>query len=241
MSNAKKKSFILFNDLKGTIDDLDDAEAANLLRAIFEYQQEGNVDSFDKLTKLLMKPIILQFKRDDDKWEARSQRSRENGAKSKGRPKNPVGYSETQTNPDEPRKPDSVTVSVSDTVSVTKKKRGIVFNYPDNLKSDKFESKWLLYIDYRKQAKIKTLIQKSVDAQLNKLSGFGETIAIQAIEETIANGWQGIFPEKIQNTQTNGRTNGTGNRGVNRNAGTCNEGKAQSYAGATGGNTRSLF
>ena len=64
MSNAKKKSFILFNDLKGTIDDLDDAEAANLLRAIFEYQQEGNVDSFDKLTKLLMKPIILQFKRD---------------------------------------------------------------------------------------------------------------------------------------------------------------------------------
>ena len=59
MSNAKKKSFILFNDLKGTIDDLDDAEAANLLRAIFEYQQEGNVDSFDKLTKLLMpRPIM---------------------------------------------------------------------------------------------------------------------------------------------------------------------------------------
>jgi hypothetical protein len=122
------------------------------------------------------------------------------------------------------------------------KKVGIVFNYPDNLKSDEFKKQWELYIDYRKQAKIKTLIQKSVDAQLNKLSGFGEKIAIQAIDETIANGWQGIFPEKIADNQSiNGRHNGTGNKGSGRNAGTCNEGKAQSYAGATGGNTRSLF
>jgi len=244
MSNAKKKSFMLFKDLKGTVDDLDDTETANLFRAILQYQNEGDIDSFDKWTKLLMKPIILQFERDDEKWEAITNRNRVNGAKG-GRPRNPVGSLGTQNNPDEPKKPDTVTVTDTDTVTVTKKKRGIVFNYPDNLKSEEFKKKWILYIDYRKQAKIKTLIQKSVDAQLKKLSGFGEKIATQAIDETIANGWQGLFPEKIpNNTQTNGTGYGSGTSKVNRNHGTRNEGKGHLYAGVkrgSAGGTISMF
>ena len=226
MSNAKKKSFILFNDLKGTIDDLDDAEAANLLRAIFEYQQEGNVDSFDKLTKLLMKPIILQFKRDAEKWEARSQRSRENGAKSKGRPRNPVGYSETQSNPEHPRKPDSVTVSVSDTVSVTEKKVKASKRRPNSQEE---------VVDYCKHL---GLPESDGTYMFDHWEGNGYKNSGKAMNcwKATIRSWKtaGYLPSQ-KNTQINGRTNGTGNKGVNRNHGTCNEGKGHLYAGATGG------
>ena len=89
MGESGKKSFMLFKDLKGTVDDLSDEEAGVLFRAIFEYQDSKDISSFDKLTKLLMKPIILQFERDDEKWQERRERSSINGSKG-GRPKGPV-------------------------------------------------------------------------------------------------------------------------------------------------------
>jgi len=58
-------------------------------------------------------------------------------------------------------------------------------------------SAWNEYIEYRKESKIRKLTVKGEEKQIEKIIGFGDyEIQQQCINETIANGWQGIFPPK---------------------------------------------
>ncbi len=68
---------------------------------------------------------------------------------------------------------------------------------------------WLEYIDYRKKAKIRKLTDAGEDKQIKKLISFGDydTQAL-SINETIANGWQGIFEPKQKNKQSRGHHDG---------------------------------
>ena len=70
--------------------------------------------------------------------------------------------------------------------------------FPANLQTDTFAKAWSEYLDYRKSAKFKSLQPASIKAQVLKLSGMGHDTAIEAINNSIANGWQGIFPPKGQ-------------------------------------------
>lgn len=122
-----KKSFLLYKDLHETVKELDDAEAANLLRAIFRYQNDEPIGDVDRGTKLIMKQLEQTFKREDNKWDSIRDRNAKNGKKG-GRPidnpENPVGYlgtQKTQRNPKEPRK----AVSVTDTVIVPEKDKKV--------------------------------------------------------------------------------------------------------------------
>lgn len=76
--------------------------------------------------------------------------------------------------------------------------------WPEQLDSVKFRKAWSEYESYRKRAKHKPLLPESQTAQLKNLATYGEDIAIIAINNTIANQWQGIFPEKVR---TNGHPN----------------------------------
>ena len=54
---------------------------------------------------------------------------------------------------------------------------------------------WQEYIAYRREAKIRKLTAKGEDKQIEKIIGFGGyDIQQQCIDQSIANGWQGIFP-----------------------------------------------
>lgn len=56
---------------------------------------------------------------------------------------------------------------------------------------------WQEYIDYRKESKFKKLTTRGEDKQIEKIIGFGgHDIQQQCIDETISNGWQGIFEPK---------------------------------------------
>jgi hypothetical protein len=68
--------------------------------------------------------------------------------------------------------------------------------FPTNLQTIPFRKAWAGYLAYRKAARLKPLLPASIVAQLKKLSAWGHDIAIQAIEETISNGWHGIFMPK---------------------------------------------
>ena len=70
--------------------------------------------------------------------------------------------------------------------------------FPANLKSADFGAAWESYLAYRKASRLKSLAPASIQAQLRNLSEMGHDEAIEAIHQSIANGWQGIFPRKCQ-------------------------------------------
>lgn len=124
-----KKSIVVYADWIDKFEELEDDEAGRLIKHFFRYVNDLNPEAPDRTTKLMFIDIEATLKRDLVKWEKRAERSRENGLKG-GRPttqENPEKPKETQQVILEPRKPDSVSVSVnvndsvSDTVIVKKK------------------------------------------------------------------------------------------------------------------------
>lgn len=63
--------------------------------------------------------------------------------------------------------------------------------YPSSLNL----SAWREYIAYRREARIRKLTTKGEEKQIEKIIGFGGfDIQQESIDQTIANGWQGVFP-----------------------------------------------
>ena len=76
------------------------------------------------------------------------------------------------------------------------KEKEVGVEFPANLQSADFGAAWESYLAYRKSSRLKSLAPASVQAQLKNLSEMGHDEAIEAIHQSIANGWQGIFPPK---------------------------------------------
>ena len=77
----------------------------------------------------------------------------------------------------------------------TVKKKGVVLPFD----SDTFAKAWDVWKQDRKDRKIKTYTARGEQAALHKLqndSQQDEATAIQIIHQSIANGWQGLFPLK---------------------------------------------
>jgi len=64
---------------------------------------------------------------------------------------------------------------------------------PKALDSSDFRDAWNKYLQYRKERK-KPLYPTSFLAKWKQMEGWGQEAAITAINNSIANGWQGIFP-----------------------------------------------
>lgn len=113
-----KKSFIAYCDWLETFEECTDEEAGRLAKHLFRYVSDLNPEAPDRLTKMLFLDIKRSLKRDLKKYEARAERSRENGSKG-GRPKT----QKTQRVNSKPRKPDTVNGNgngnVNDNVNVT--------------------------------------------------------------------------------------------------------------------------
>jgi hypothetical protein len=119
MAEGKKK-VIVYTDWIDQFKDLTDEEAGKLIKHFFEYVNDLNPKS-DRLTELLFNPIKATLKRDLEAWENKQKINKENGLKggrpkTKNNPNNPVGFLETHDNP---KKGDSVSVSVNDNDNVT--------------------------------------------------------------------------------------------------------------------------
>jgi hypothetical protein len=130
-----KKAFVLYTDLIHTVKKMPMDKRGELLTIILEYVNDLNPTTEDLLVDLVFEPIKRQMKRDLVKYEDRAGRSRENG-KLGGRPPkpketqdNPKEPSGLNDNPDEPKEPDTVTVTVTDTVIVkdSKEKEFVLF------------------------------------------------------------------------------------------------------------------
>ena len=125
-----RKSFILHLDMLSVLDEMNEQQAGKLFKAIKAYHlrqtlEPGQDDDtgFDELvkdfvTRLAFAPFKAQFERDALKYDEVATRNRVNGKKGgrpkKENPKNPSGFSETQENPEKPKKADSDNDSDSD-------------------------------------------------------------------------------------------------------------------------------
>jgi len=126
-----KKSFLLYSDQAEIFKKLPDDKAAQLIRHIFAYVNDEKPECEDLLLQIAFEPIKQQLKRDLGKYEDRCGVNKTNGAKG-GRPKktqnnpnNPMGFSETEQNQSEPKKPDTDndTDNGIDNVNVNEKRK----------------------------------------------------------------------------------------------------------------------
>ena len=66
--------------------------------------------------------------------------------------------------------------------------------------SEKFSKAWFSWVDYRKETK-KALKQSSIDMQWKQFAGWGEQKSIDSINQSITNGWMGLFEPRPQSVQ----------------------------------------
>ena len=68
---------------------------------------------------------------------------------------------------------------------------------PTSLKVPTFEAAWSEWDEYRKQSGFKPWTEITVRTRLKEFESYGPEIAAAAIRQSIANGWRGIFCDKI--------------------------------------------
>ena len=100
----------IFCDIGDTVDDLSDAEAGRLFKAVLHYGATQTVDQLPGQERLVFRMLKAQMDRDRGSYEKKSQQNRENGLKG-GRPKKAIGFQENPEksnglfqNPEKPNK-----------------------------------------------------------------------------------------------------------------------------------------
>jgi len=83
---------------------------------------------------------------------------------------------------------------------LNKKKGADAFGIPECLNNDFFLAKWEEYIQHRKEKRSK-LTPTAAKAVLRKLEAMGPAKAVEALNNSIGNGWVGVF-------EPNGKKNG---------------------------------
>lgn len=64
---------------------------------------------------------------------------------------------------------------------------------PVGLDVPEFSAAWERFMAYRKKRKFTPLLPESIEALWRKMDGWGVELSIAQIDETISNGWQGVF------------------------------------------------
>jgi hypothetical protein len=76
---------------------------------------------------------------------------------------------------------------------------------PECLREERFLASWSAFVQHRRDIK-KPISAVGGKALLHKLSKHDAELAADALDESLANGWQGVFPEKVERSERPGRT-----------------------------------
>jgi len=217
-----KKSFLLYCDLKHTIDKLPDETAGKLLKLILDYANGDFKEPNDLLLQVVFEPIKQSLIRDLEKYDAKVIRNRENGSKGgrpskEDNPKKPTGLID---NPLKAKKADSDSDSDNDSVSDSGNEREIV--KVKNNKEPKSINDFVKLMDSEKYLGTDELLNKAfinfiqmrinmkkiptkkaveiLTKKLKELSKANKDVAIKILENSIENNWIGIFELKSNNS-----------------------------------------
>lgn len=185
-----KKSFILHKDSLAILDEMTDEQAGQLFKAIYNYQVNGDECCDDFGIRMAFAPFKTQFVRDSAKYTNVVERNRANGSKggrpkkTQSKPKKPNGLSKN------PKKPDSD----SDSDNVSDNEINGLFTNPLDIAINEFRL-------HRKQMR-KPLSALAEQKLRKKLSKYDVPVAVDMVNQSIENGWQGVFDiRKTNNTQ----------------------------------------
>lgn len=220
-----KKSFVLYSDLILVVKKLIEKDRKNntnnsgeLFYHLLQYVSDENPEPINDTIDLVFEPIKTQLKRDLEKWETRSDRSRENGKKG-GRPKNLQEPEETQQVIYEPKKPDTVimcnsVLDVNGNVSVNgndillekETKNNIRFNFKKSLVDYGFKlnlvEDWLAVRKTKKATNTQTAFFSFISEIEKKDCNINEML-----QTMVTNSWSGFKHSWVDNLKNN--SNGT--------------------------------
>ena len=188
--NLRKNSFVLHIDSLIILDKLNDEQAGQFIKAIYQYQVSGILPSLDFALEIALTPFVNQFLRDNQKYEIIVEKNAVNGKKG-GRPKIKKGNGFLEK-PLKAKKADSDSGIGNDSVNVSKNEK-IEEAFVGFEISKKLKNKILEFIEYRSEISKPYTSQKSIKALIEKLSSKNENVAIEEINQSIRNGWQGVF------------------------------------------------
>lgn len=184
-----KKSFVLYADLIHTVKHLSNEQAGELFKHVLKYVNDENPISDNIIINLSFEPIKQQLKRDLKKYESKKQQWSEAGKRSAEvrNAKKKVTKSTDVKNV----KNISTDLTVNDNVSVND--NDTVNDILLEKETKELFNKW---VDYRNEIKkpIKETTKKSI---AEKIKENGYEISKLVIENSIENGWQGLFWDKI--------------------------------------------
>ena len=202
----RKNGFLLYKDLLPQFEMLTDEQAGQLIKAILTYVNDMEVPPLEPEVRIAFGFIKAILKRDLQKYEGIIERNIENGKKG-GRPtkeqnpENPVGY---LGNPTKPKKADSDSGSVIESdshsdrdIKTLKKTLGQVMNemvvdYTTNFDLRKALQEFIEFRKSTKPALTELAFTKSLNT-LTRLYATDDAKKIEAIDQSIENGWKGIF------------------------------------------------
>ena len=75
---------------------------------------------------------------------------------------------------------------------------------PSNLDTPEFRAAWADWLAYRKERRLAAYKPIGLARQLNALAAFGPQSAIAAIEQSMAQNYQGLFPKPVKGQRTGG-------------------------------------
>jgi len=75
---------------------------------------------------------------------------------------------------------------------------------PSNLDTPEFRQAWADWLAYRKERRLAAYKPIGLARQLNALAAFGPQSAIAAIEQSMAQNYQGLFPKPVKGQRTGG-------------------------------------
>lgn len=101
-----KNTILVYTDLMEQLEELSLEERGIILTAMIKYQMGEELPKMSKLLKLVFIPIRQSIDRDNDAYERKCEKNRENG-KLGGRPKNQTVTSETERFSEKPKKADN--------------------------------------------------------------------------------------------------------------------------------------
>ena len=210
-----KKSFLIYKSWGTLMESLDDATAGILVKAIFAYQRGEEVDIQDPVLSAVFQVIRKEFEENDEKYQETCERNRGNvkkrWEKAKGEDyesirKDTTVYDRIRTDtkhtdidpdiePDselEPELEPEKEAKASKKRKTSKREVEVIEAYASDpvLNATIHE-----FIDFRKQIKapMSDIALTKMLAKLDKI-GKSDHERIEILNESMANGWKGIFP-----------------------------------------------